>query len=76
MSSKFPRQMVSPREIPPHVRHLPLAATVIEDDGTIETFRGKARCKSLYLTSQLSVFLAPVIYRVVKITCSCSEAVL
>jgi hypothetical protein len=48
----------------------------IEDDGTIRTSRGVARYKSPFSGCQLSVFLAPIRYRVVKITCSCSEVVL
>jgi hypothetical protein len=46
------------------------------DNGTIETSREKARCKSPYLASELSVFFAMTRYRVVKIMYSCSEVVL
>jgi hypothetical protein len=46
------------------------------DDGTIEMFGEKARCKSPFLERQLSVFFASTKYRVVKIACSYSEVVL
>jgi hypothetical protein len=46
------------------------------NEGTIETSRGKARCKSHFLAHQLLVFFVPTIYRVVKIACSNSEVVL
>jgi hypothetical protein len=48
----------------------------IVDDGTIGRSRGKAHCKSPFMAHQLSVFSAPVRYRVVNITCSYSEVVL
>jgi hypothetical protein len=63
------------RENPSHVNHSPLAVSVIADEGSIETSRGKARCKSPYLERQLSVFFVSARYRVVKIACSCFEVV-
>jgi hypothetical protein len=68
--------MVSPSENPPHVKRSPSAAMVITDEATIETSRGKARCKAPNLACQLSVFLAPVRYRVVKTVHSYSKVVL
>jgi hypothetical protein len=76
MNSRLQKQMVSPREKPPHDRHSPSAATPRADDETIGTSRGKACCKCPYLACQLSVFFPPVRYRVVKIVRSCSEMVL
>jgi hypothetical protein len=49
---------------------------VIKDDGTIETSRGEAHCKSPCLACELSVFFALTRYRVVKVACSYSEVVL
>jgi hypothetical protein len=46
------------------------------DNGTIETSREKACCKSPYLASELLVFFAMTRYRVVKIMRSCSKVVL
>jgi hypothetical protein len=43
---------------------------------TIGTSRGKVLCKSPFLACQLSVFFAPVRYRVVKIVRFSSEVVL
>jgi hypothetical protein len=48
---------------------------MITDEETIKTSRGKACYQSPYLAHQLSVFLTPAGYRVVKITHSCSEVV-
>jgi hypothetical protein len=59
-TSKLPRRMGSLRENPLHIRHSPSVATVIADEETIRTSRGKARCKSLFLVHQLSVFFTPV----------------
>jgi hypothetical protein len=73
---KPPRQMVSQREKPSHVKHSPLVVTVSANEGTIGTSREKARYKSPYLACQMSVFFAPARYRVVKITRSSSEVVL
>jgi hypothetical protein len=76
MNSKFLRQTGSLGENPPHARCLPSAVMAIEDDGTIGTSRGVARCKSTFLARQLSVFFALARYRLVKIVCSYSEVVL
>jgi hypothetical protein len=40
MNSKFPRQMGSPRENPPHTRRSSSIVMAIEDDGTIRMSRG------------------------------------
>jgi hypothetical protein len=76
MNLRLPKRMVSPSEKPPHDKHSLLVATTSGDDGTIKTFRGKARYKSPFLVCQLSVFFAPVRYNVAKITRSFSEVVL
>jgi hypothetical protein len=76
MKSRFPKQMVSPREKPSRDKCLPPAAVTNTDDGTIRTSRGKARCKSPFQACQWPVFFAPVRYRVVKITCSYSKVVM
>jgi hypothetical protein len=76
MNLKFLMWMVSPKENPPHVKRSPSAAMVIADEGTIETFRGKTRCKSPLLGRQMSVFFELARYRVVKITRSCFEVAL
>jgi hypothetical protein len=76
MNSSLPKKVVSPREKTSHDRHSPSTMTVSTDEGTIETSRGKAHCKSPYLAHQLLVFFTPIRYRVVKITCSYSEVVL
>jgi hypothetical protein len=68
--------MVLPGARPTSVGWLLLATKASFDGGTIETSRVKARCKFPFLAHQLSVFFAPVRYRVVKITHSCSEVVL
>jgi hypothetical protein len=68
--------MVSARENPLHVKHSPLAVTVIADERTIRTSRGIAHCKSPFLAHQLSMFFAPARYRVVNLIYSCSEVVL
>jgi hypothetical protein len=59
MNSRLPKQIVSLRENPSHVKHSPSVETVIVDEGTIRMSRGKERCKSRFLTCQLSVFFAP-----------------
>jgi hypothetical protein len=41
-----------------------------------ELSRGVARCKSLFLAHQLSAFLPPIRYKVVKIACFYLEVVL
>jgi hypothetical protein len=46
------------------------------EEGTIRRSREKVRYKSPFLACQLSMFFAPIRYRVVKIACSCSEMVL
>jgi hypothetical protein len=46
------------------------------DEGTIGTYRGKARCKSPYLLCHMSVFFTPTRYKEVKIACSSFEVVL
>jgi hypothetical protein len=56
MNSRLPKQMVSPRENPPHVKRSPSTVTVIPDEGTIRTYREKPLCKSPFLAYQLSVF--------------------
>jgi hypothetical protein len=76
MNLRLPRQPVSPREKPLHVKHSPLVETVSADEGSIETSREKARCKSLFMARQLSVFFTPTRYMVIKIMCSSSEVVL
>jgi hypothetical protein len=76
MNSKLPRRTVSPRGKPLHVSHSLSAGMMIIDEGTIGMSRGKACCKPSYLVCQLSVFYAPVRYRVVKITHSSSKVVL
>jgi hypothetical protein len=76
MNSNLPRQMVSQREKPSHVKHSPSVVMVSVNEGTIGTSRGKARYKSPYLACQMSVFFAPARYRVVKITRSSSDVVL
>jgi hypothetical protein len=76
MNSSLPKKVVSPREKTSHDRHSPSTMTVSTDEGTNETSRGKAHCKSPYLAHQLLVFFTPIRYRVVKITCSYSEVVL
>jgi hypothetical protein len=68
--------MISSREKPPHAQRSPSVEKVSVDEGTIETSKGKARCKSPYLACQLSVFSALANYGVVKITHSNSEVVL
>jgi hypothetical protein len=76
MNYKIPRRTGSLRENSPHARHSSSAVMAFEDDETIRTPRGEARCKSPFQTCQLSVFFEPVRYRMVKIACSCSEVVL
>jgi hypothetical protein len=44
MNSKVPMRTVSLRENPSHIKRSPLAATAIEDEGTIGASRGKAHC--------------------------------
>jgi hypothetical protein len=53
MNLRLPKQMVSPRDKSSCDEHSPSAVTVIVDEGTIETSRGKARCKSSFLACQL-----------------------
>jgi hypothetical protein len=76
MNSKFPRQMGSLRENPPHTRRLPSVVMAIGDDGTIGTSRGVARYKSPFVACQQSLYFGPARYRVVNIVCSCFEVVL
>jgi hypothetical protein len=76
MNSSLVKWMVLPRARPTPVGLLLLAMNESFGAGTIRTFREKARCKSLFLVHQLSVFFTLARYRVVKITCSCSEMVL
>jgi hypothetical protein len=75
MNSRLPKRMVLLKEKPPHDRHSPSMVMASTDDGTIGTSRGKAPCKSPFLAHQLSVFFAPIRYRVVKITRYCFEIV-
>jgi hypothetical protein len=67
MNSSQPKRMVLQREQPPHIRHSPSVATASIDELIIETSRGKARCKSPFLASKLSVFPALANNRVSKI---------
>jgi hypothetical protein len=73
MNSMLLKRMVSSREKTLHDRRSPFVAMVSADEGTIEMSRGKAHNKSPFLVRQLSVFFAPVRYRVVKIVHSCSK---
>jgi hypothetical protein len=56
MNSRLPKQIVSPREKPPHDRWSQTAASASTDDGTIGTPRGKARYKSPFLAPTASAF--------------------
>jgi hypothetical protein len=76
MNSRLPKQMVLLGEKTSHNKCSPFATMVSADEGTIRTSRGKACCKSPFLACQLSVFFAPIRYRVAKIVCSYSEVVL
>jgi hypothetical protein len=76
MNLRLPKRMVWMREKQSHDRCSLSAATKSTDEGTIEISRGKERCKSPFLVHQLSVFVAPIGYRVVKIMCSSSKVVL
>jgi hypothetical protein len=76
MNSTLPKQVVLPREKTSLGKRSPPMAAMNVDDGTIKTARGEAHFKSPFLACQLSVFFAPVRYRVVKIVCSYSEVVL
>jgi hypothetical protein len=76
MNSRLPKRVVLLREKTSHDRHSPSTVTASADEGTIETSRGKAHCKSPYLVHQLSVFFISTRYRVVKITHSSFEVVL
>jgi hypothetical protein len=68
--------MVLPGAKPTPVGLLSLVMNKSIGDGTIRTSRGKAQCKSPFLAHQVLMFFATARYRVVKITCSCSEVVL
>jgi hypothetical protein len=59
LNSRLPKQIVSLREKPSHDRQSLSIAMVITDVGTIGTSRGKACCKSPFLTRQLLVFSMP-----------------
>jgi hypothetical protein len=76
MNLRLLKRMVLPREKTSHDGHSLSVVMMSTDEGTIRTFRGKARCKSAYLAHQLSLFFAPTRYWVVTISRSCSDVVL
>jgi hypothetical protein len=76
MNSRLPKWMVLYVARPTSVGLWPLAMKESFSEGTIRMSRGKARCKSYFMVSQLLVLFAPVRYRVIKIVHSYSEVVL
>jgi hypothetical protein len=59
MNSKLSRRTISQRKNPPHIRSSPSEAMTSAYEGTIRTFREKARYKSPFLAHQLLIFSAP-----------------
>jgi hypothetical protein len=59
-----------------NIRCSTLVAMVIEDDGTIRTIQRKSLLQTPLPSAPTIDVFTPARYRVVKITCSCSEVVL
>jgi hypothetical protein len=76
MNSRLLKRMALPGARPMLVGLLLLPMSEGFSAGTIGMFREKTHYKPPFLAHQLSLFLAPARYRVVKIACSCSKMVL